>query len=41
LMRVRAFADDLVDYAAGALVAPRRCLASPLIAAHGRSGGVA
>jgi hypothetical protein len=28
---VRAFADDLVDYAAGALVAPRRAVASALI----------
>jgi AcrR family transcriptional regulator len=31
--RVRAFADDLVDYATGALQAPRLCLASALIAA--------
>jgi len=38
--RVRAFADDLVDYATGALTAPRRCLASALVAtdfAQGRS----
>jgi AcrR family transcriptional regulator len=31
LARVRAFADDLVDYAAGALTAPRRGLASALV----------
>jgi AcrR family transcriptional regulator len=34
LTRVRAFADDLVDYAAGALTAPRRSLASAMVTPH-------
>lgn len=36
--RVRAFADDLVDYATGALTAPRRCVAAALIKADGAGG---
>jgi AcrR family transcriptional regulator len=40
--RVRAFADDLVDYATGALIAPRGSVAAALIESHGaaeRAGG--